>query len=87
MQNCDDRDEKQEELFKRLNATEELLGMPKARTDVTEEERRRRINAEIEYEQTFLPEHGLAVASIVIVVLLLLIWLSSRVDISSLYAP
>lgn len=81
------RDDKREELLKRLNATEELLSSPKARTDAAEEERRRKVNAEIEYEQTFLPEHGLAVASIVIVVLLLLLWLSSQVDISPLYAP
>lgn len=41
------RDEERQEILKRLNATEELLGMPKARTDAAEEERQRKFDDEI----------------------------------------
>jgi hypothetical protein len=51
MQNRDEERAKRQENLRRLNADEELLGMPKARSDPGEEERERKLKNEIEKEQ------------------------------------
>ncbi len=49
----DRRRARHRELLRRLNSDEELLGMPKARTEPAEEERRRKFNNEVEREQEY----------------------------------
>jgi hypothetical protein len=52
MQNRDEkRQARLQETLKRLNTDEELLGMPKSRSEPGEEERQRRLKNEIQKEQ------------------------------------
>jgi hypothetical protein len=51
MQNRDERRARRQEILRRLNANEESLGISKERSDVAEEERRRKLKNEIEIER------------------------------------
>jgi hypothetical protein len=46
----EDRDEKRQELLRRLNAAEELIGAAEANSDPAEAERQRKIKNEMEKE-------------------------------------
>ena len=50
MLNRDERRARRQEILRRLNAKEELLGKTKARTDAADEERQRKLKDEIEWE-------------------------------------
>jgi hypothetical protein len=47
-----------EEILRRLNADEELLGDPKARLDAHEKERQRKLKNEIEWEEVRTKNNG-----------------------------
>jgi len=51
MQNRDEGRARRQETLRRLNADEELLGMPDERSEPGEEERQRKLKNEIEKEQ------------------------------------
>ena len=54
------RDGEREEILRRLNAHEETFGETRARsTDPAEEERWRKLQEDLDYEQGFFPVHGL----------------------------
>ena len=51
MENRDEKRASREELIRRLNAAEELIGAAEAGSDFAEEERQRKLKNEIEKEQ------------------------------------